>query len=931
MAESDYLPDYGYEQPYFEDRQLASMKIPPYSVQAEQSVLGGLMLDNETWDKVADRLGEDDFYRHDHRLIFRAISMLAEKQMPFDVVTLAEVLENNNWLGDAGGLAYLGGMAKDTPSAANIVAYADIVRERSVLRQLIHAASEVADAAYNPKGRELGSLVEDAERKIFQIADQRRRTDSGFQSIRSLLAGAVNRIEELFQKKGHITGMSTGFTDLDEMTSGLQRGDLIVVAGRPSMGKTSFAMNIAENVALLRDSKGEFLRLPVAVFSMEMPGEQLAMRMMSSLGPIDQHRIRTGQLLEDEWPKITSAINILAETRLFIDDTPALTPIEVRARCRRLAREYGQLGLVVIDYLQLMQSSGNAENRVNEISEISRSLKALAKEMNVPVIALSQLNRNLEQRTNKRPMPSDLRECVTGDTRVCLADGRRVPIRGLVGTRPDVLAISEDQKIIRAKSELVWAVGEKPIFKLSLASGRVLRASAQHRVLTGNGWQALGELKLGDRVALGRKTLEPYQCLEWPEEHLILLAHLVGDGSYLTHQPMRYTTASEENSEAVRKSAESFGCQVNRHEGRGAWHQLVISGNGNRWHPLGVNAWLRQLGLFGQRSHEKHLPEEIFRLSNHQVALLIRHLWATDGCIYTPKSKRTGSRVYFSTSSEALARDIAALLLRFNIIARIGLVHQSKGRPVWTVDINSAEQQLRFLDKVGAFGPRVTQAEALISTLTGKQANTNVDTLPVEVFENVKACMNAQGISHRNMAALRGTSYGGSSHFKFSPSRKTLAGYAELLNDQALLSIAESDLFWDRVIMIEPDGLEEVYDLTVPGPASWLADGIVSHNSGAIEQDADIIMFIYRDEVYNPDSPDKGKAEIIIAKQRNGPIGMVPLTFQGQFTRFDNFISDPYADDPLPPSRDSWGGTESGRSSQIPNFFKAAHSVLGDK
>ncbi len=410
MAEFDYPPDDGFEIPYFEDRQLASMKVPPYSVQAEQSVLGGLMLDNETWDKVADRLVEDDFYRHDHRLIFRAISMLAEKQFPFDVVTLAEVLEKNNWLGDAGGLSYLGTMAKDTPSAANIVAYADIVRERSVLRQLIHAASEVADSAYHTKGRELGSLVEEAEQKIFQIADQRRRTGSGFKAIRSLLAGAVDRIEELFQKQGHITGMSTGFADLDEKTSGLQRGDLVIVAGRPSMGKTTFAMNIAENVAMLKDSDDKLLGLPVAVFSMEMPGEQLAMRMMSSLGRIDQHRVRTGQLEQDEWPRVTSAINMLAETKLFIDDTPALTPTEVRARCRRLSREYGQLGLVVLDYLQLMQTSGNAENRVNEISEISRSLKALAKEMNVPVIALSQLNRNLEQRTNKRPMPSDLRE-----------------------------------------------------------------------------------------------------------------------------------------------------------------------------------------------------------------------------------------------------------------------------------------------------------------------------------------------------------------------------------------------------------------------------------------------------------------------------------------------------------------------------------------
>ncbi len=403
MAEPDFPPDYGPEPPYFDDRQLAALKIPPHSIQAEQSVLGGLMLDNETWDKVADRLGEEDFYRHDHQLIFRAIKLLAEKQSPFDVVTLAEVLESSGWLQQAGGLAYLGAMAKDTPSAANIVAYADIVRERSVLRQLIHTAAEVADAAYHPKGRELSSLVEEAEQKIFQIADQRRRGGSGFIPIRTLLAGAVDRIEELFQKQGHITGMSTGFTDLDEMTSGLQRSDLIVVAGRPSMGKTTFAMNLAENVAIKEN-------VPVAVFSMEMPGEQLAMRMMSSLGRIDQHRVRTGKLEEDEWPRMTSAINILADTQMFIDDTPALTPTEVRARCRRLAREYGQLGLVVLDYLQLMQVGGGAENRVNEISEISRSLKALAKEMNVPVIALSQLNRNLEQRPNKRPVPSDLRE-----------------------------------------------------------------------------------------------------------------------------------------------------------------------------------------------------------------------------------------------------------------------------------------------------------------------------------------------------------------------------------------------------------------------------------------------------------------------------------------------------------------------------------------
>jgi replicative DNA helicase len=385
------------------ERSVESLRLPPHSLSAEQSVLGGLMLDNQTWDTVADRVGEEDIYLKDHRRIFWAVTQLAERQDPFDVITLSEVLEKFGWLDEIGGLAYLATIAKETPSAANIAAYADIVREKSVLRQLIHAGTEIADSGFQPAHADLSQLLEEAEQKVFQIADQRRRGGSGFKPIKNLLATAIDRIEMLFHKEGHITGAGTGFSDFDNMTSGLQQSDLIVVAGRPSMGKTTFAMNIAENVAIKE-------QLPVAVFSMEMPGEQLAMRMMSSLGRIDQHRVRTGKLEDDEWPRMTSAINILAETKLFIDDTPAMTPTEVRARCRRLAREHGQLGLVVLDYIQLMQGSGDSENRVGEVSEISRSLKALAKELNVPVIALSQLNRNLEQRPNKRPVPSDLRE-----------------------------------------------------------------------------------------------------------------------------------------------------------------------------------------------------------------------------------------------------------------------------------------------------------------------------------------------------------------------------------------------------------------------------------------------------------------------------------------------------------------------------------------
>lgn len=387
------------------DSDFSELRIPPHNIHAEQSLLGALMLDNSAWDRVAGMISEDDLYRREHRLIFAAIFKLAENDQPFDVVTLAETLERTQRLADAGGLFYLGTLANETPSAANIKAYAHIVRQTSILRQLIAAGVVIADTAYHPQGRDAAELLDDAERRVFAIAEQEARGGGGggFQPINLLLKRAVERIDALYERNESITGLATGFADFDEMTSGLQPADLIIVAGRPSMGKTSLAMNIAENVALQS-------RRPVAIFSMEMPGDSLAMRMMSSLGRIDQHRVRTGKLEEDEWPRLTSAVHLLSAAQLFIDDTPALSPTEVRARARRLKREQNDLALIVLDYLQLMQSPGSTENRATEISAISRSLKALAKELNVPVIALSQLNRSLEQRPNKRPIMSDLRE-----------------------------------------------------------------------------------------------------------------------------------------------------------------------------------------------------------------------------------------------------------------------------------------------------------------------------------------------------------------------------------------------------------------------------------------------------------------------------------------------------------------------------------------
>ncbi len=384
------------------DLNTTALKVPPNSIESEQSVLGGIMLNNDAWDKIADIILVSDFYRQDHRLIFKAIIELSEEGKPFDVVTLSEQLDRKNELGKVGGLAYLGSLVKDTPSAANVKAYAELVRERSILRQLIDVGLNIANSGYQPDGRNSSELVDEAERGVFKIADQRQRGRNGMQELKSHLANAFKRVGELYHSDNPITGISTGYSKFDEMTSGLQNSDLIIVAGRPSMGKTSFAMNIAEHAAIKSD-------LPVAVFSMEMSGESLATRMMSSLGRINQHKVRTGNLDDQDWMRLTSAMGILSNAKLHIDDSAALSPTEIRARSRRLKREHG-LGLIIIDYLQLMQIPGGKENRTNEVSEISRSLKALAKELNVPVIALSQLNRSLEQRPNKRPIMSDLRE-----------------------------------------------------------------------------------------------------------------------------------------------------------------------------------------------------------------------------------------------------------------------------------------------------------------------------------------------------------------------------------------------------------------------------------------------------------------------------------------------------------------------------------------
>lgn len=387
------------------DKQVAAIKMPPHSIEAEQSVLGGLMLDNEAWDRVSEKVVEQDFYLRSHRFIFSAMLRLAESNQPIDLITVSESLEANQQLDDIGGFAYLGEIAKNTPSAANILAYAEIVRERAVVRDMIAVAHDIADAGYDTQGRTSAELLDFAETKVFKIAEQRANANEGPEPINNILAKTIDKIDALYRSpQNGITGLSTGYVDLDKMTNGLQPSDLIIVAARPSMGKTTFAMNLAEHAAITSDK-------PVLIFSLEMPSDQIMMRMLASLGRINQTKVRTGQLEDEDWARLSSAIELLnTKGKMYIDDASGLTPTEVRSRARRVAREHGGLSMIMVDYLQLMTVPGLSENRTLEIAEISRSLKALAKELKVPVVALSQLNRSLEQRADKRPVNSDLRE-----------------------------------------------------------------------------------------------------------------------------------------------------------------------------------------------------------------------------------------------------------------------------------------------------------------------------------------------------------------------------------------------------------------------------------------------------------------------------------------------------------------------------------------
>jgi replicative DNA helicase len=597
-----------------EDFTALSQMLPPQNLEAEESILGGILLDPEAMGRIADLLIPAAFYDTLNRHIYEAAIALHRQGRPTDLMTVSSWLQDHELLDKIGGTAKLAQLVERTVSAVNIDRYALLVMDKFVRRRLIGASYDVAGFAYDTT-QELEKVLDRAEQAIFAITQE--RPQAGLVRLSETLIHTFDELESL-QEKSAIPGLECGFYDLDSMTSGLQRSDLIILAGRPSMGKTALGLNIAANLARLH-------QLPIAIFSLEMSKEQLAQRLLAAEANIESNRLRTGNITTTEMEDLANAIGTLCDLPIYIDDTAMLTVTQMRSQVRRLQAEQGSLGLVLLDYLQLME--GGSDNRVQELSKITRSLKGLAREVNAPVIALSQLSRGVESRTNKRPMMSDLRECVTGDTLVWLADGRRLPLADLVGQTPEVISMDEGHRWVNAQATRVWEVGQKPIYQVKLASGRTLKATAQHRLFTFSGWQPIEALKIGDHLAI----------------------------------------------------------------------------------------------------------------ANH---------WAS----------------------------------------------------------------------------------------------------PCDVVKS----------------------------------------YATTLESLEVEKMAKPPLLWDEIVALEAVGCESVYDLTVPITNSWLANGIVSHNSGSIEQDADLILMLYRDIYYNPDSPDRNAAEVIIAKHRNGPTGTVKLLFQPELTKFEN-------------------------------------------
>ena len=685
---------------------LATAPVPPQNLDAEESVLGAMMLSPLAIGAVTEstNLSAADFYRASHGLIYKAIIALYAKGEPVDAITVVDELDRTGGLSDVGGPERVHELAALVPAASNAAHYARIVSEMATLRGLIRAGNDIARLGFDRPGETI-ELVDRAEQIVFDLSQQ--RVSSEFAHIDDLLKESFETITKLYEAGTDITGTPSGFRDVDRLTSGFQPGNLVIVAARPSMGKSALALCMAANVAVRHEK-------PVALFTLEMSKAEVTQRLMCSEGKVESQRLRTGKLAVDDWPRLTTACDKLAKAPIYVDDTGSITMMEIRSKLRRLKMRETDLSLVIVDYLQLMTSGTTVENRVQEVSQISRSLKVLARDLDVPIVALSQLSRAVEQRHDKRPILSDLREsgCLSGETRVFLPDqGVYCPIRELVGREGfRVLAVDTESWQLEPRSVTrAFATGSKPVLRLTTRLGHTIRATANHKFLAFDGWRRLDDLAPGMRISVPRVLPGPTrQTMSAPE--LALLGHLIGDGCTLPRHAVQYTSKDADLAETVADLARQvFGADLRpRIRRERSWFQTYLVSTAKLTHGVRnpVAAWLDELGAFGLRSWEKHVPERVFKQSAEHIAVFLRHLWATDGCIL-PSRGGSYPVVRYDSTSERLTRDVQSLLLRLRIVSSRRVVSMgSKARPSHRLTVSGKPNLERFLDVVGAVGAR---------------------------------------------------------------------------------------------------------------------------------------------------------------------------------------------------------------------------------
>lgn len=831
------------------------------------------MLSGHIIDPCLEVLRPGDWYRSSHQTIWDAIVSLHGQGLPTDAIAVVNRLTETGMLDAANGAARIHELAALVPAAGNAPHYARIIRELAGFRDLIRVGTETARRGWDRTGP-LSEALDASEQEMFALAHHVTRSELA--PVGADLQDTYAELQRLAEDGNAIVGVASGLGALDAKTAGFQPGNLIVVGARPSMGKSALVSGFCSHVALR-------LKRPVALFTLEMTRREVHQRLIAIEGLVDLLKLRNGQLNGDEWRRVTNTMGLLNDAPLFIEDNSAITLLEVRSQARKLAARHPDLALVVVDYLQLLTLGTKAENRTQEVSQLSRGLKLLAGELNVPVIALSQLNRQVEQRHDKRPLMSDLRECVARGQKVYDPQtGRWCAIETLTEANT-VLGLTPSFRNATSEIEDVWSTGYKPVLRLKTKSGRELVATSNHPLLTINGWEPLAAVSVGQRIAASRVLPEPLNPTnKFTRDEVRLLGYLISDGSYAKWRCVSYTKADEELlSEVEDICLRRFGIVAKRQNRGGTTYDMDLTApqRGPGGNPL-IN-WLKDIGIHGQLGHDKTFPDDIWGLDNDLLANLIATLWAGDGTI-TPHENRWVFK--FTSTSRQLLVDLQMLLLRFGVLSKVGPPERNtkSTKDIATLSVSERDAQIAFASQFDLPGEKgVLLKRVLDELLTREGRNARIDRLPIEITHVVAA----EAKARRWGKVKLGYRPQGKEMCRLDLGRVSL-----LLENEHLHNLATSDVLWDEVVSIEDAGIQETFDLRAPQTGNFLVSGLFCHNSGGVEADADVICLLYRDAAYHPEDAEEmgtaGTAEINIAKHRNGPTDVITVAFQEKYARF---------------------------------------------